>query len=553
MIQVSNQKPIVLDDAYSGNIGIPFDPYDAVRDTFVKPMFNPLIPSAQVTIDNNGTLLTEDDIVSSIFNCSKDVIDPKSESLMKSIFKQTLQYYTDNDLLVQDVFAVQAGIMEGMPLASAVPGRMVTYRTIDVRDAAKALLADQISPRNFFANVAFTMQVNTFGFYFANDAAWSDFKTWFSKNIVQPIAASLPPDTVKLCTSIQSIKLNKLTESFAIRNDDTCNNEDFSFARLFHMGLMSYEKYIQSQKMPAYTAGHMPFSLAETICPRTIVIINVEKHAHAQPSEIKKEWEILKRALSIRPKLLGQNQIANLMASARQLNAISGFSTNGPGLQAAKIKLKKTPPTDVDIFKYIERIYKHAQYVQTSENEIKYTKRTYNRASRRHPDNPDIMGKAVGKVYKPDLMVFLDGSGSVSEAMYQDGMKAVIKLAKKMGVNLYFSSFSDTLAMPVKLHVKGKTVNQIYKEFQSIKKVTGGTDYEQIWHFINKSETLRKRVSIIISDFEYTAPNHHVLHPRFLYYAPVTNTNWNRITNSATYFIRSMLHICPDIRKHVLM
>ena len=56
-----------------------------------------------------------------------------------------------------------------------------------------------------------------------------------------------------------------------------------------------------------------------------------------------------------------------------------------------------------------------------------------------------------------------------------------------------------------------------------------------------------------ISDFEYDAPNHYVKHPRFLYYAPISASNWQWIIKFATSFAKSMLNICPNIRKHILM
>lgn len=556
MIQVSNQKTCVLDDAYSGSIGTPFDPVSTVKHKIVKPIFTPLIAGSAVTIDHDGQLLTEDDITQLLFDCSKDNVNAAAESVMKEIFRQTLQYYHENDLSVQDVFAVQSAVKENLLLLGMNPNgiRVQKYTYEDMNDAAKQFIAGQINRDNFFATFAFATRVPAFGFYFANDIAWSDFKTWFDANIVQPIANVIPPDTKKLCTDLQQIKLNNLVECFGLRDDDTQNNDEYSFARVFHAGLMAYEMHVRSAGMPEYTAGHMPFVFAESICPRSIILINVEHHAHKTPSEIKKNWNMLQNALLARPKVLGLNQIMNLMASARVLNSIqAGFTKNGNPMRAAQIRLRKTPPTSIDIYKYIEKLYRYTAFVQTSENEIKCKKKTFNRANRRRPDDPDVMGNSISKRYKPDLHIYLDGSGSVSERMYQDGIKSCIKLAKKMGVNLYFSSFSDYLSQPAKLHVKGKTTRQIYDEFKSIPKVTGGTDYEQIWHYINKSARRRQRVSIIISDFEYTAPNHYVQHPRFLYYAPVTSTNWNYVTSSAEQFIKSMTNICPTIRKHVLM
>ena len=109
------------------------------------------------------------------------------------------------------------------------------------------------------------------------------------------------------------------------------------------------------------------------------------------------------------------------------------------------------------------------------------------------------------------------------------------------------------MSQTTRLKLKGKTEKQIYKEFQKVPKVGGGTDYEQIWHYINRSPKLQKEISVVISDFEYWAPNHYVKHPRFLFYAPISTSYWEGITNAAESFAKSMLDICPDIRKHMLL
>jgi predicted metal-dependent peptidase len=159
----------------------------------------------------------------------------------------------------------------------------------------------------------------------------------------------------------------------------------------------------------------------------------------------------------------------------------------------------------------------------------------------------------VSVQYRPDLHIYLDCSGSISERDYQDAIKSCIRLAKKMNVNFYFNSFSHYMSQTTKLQCKDKSISQIYKEFRKIPKVGGGTDYEQIWHYINQSARRKKEMSVIITDMEYTAPNHYVEHPRFCYYAPISSSSWSQVCICAEHFIKSMQSICPDIRKHCLM
>lgn len=549
-ITTNNQQPTTLNSHYLGSLAAQFDPYDTVKTEVVQKLLTPLMPSAPATIDENGKQLSEDDITTILFNCSGDIVNTTEESRMKEIFNQTLVYY-DKSLSVQEVYAVQAG----KKLNMLMPSDKVIYTPTDVIDGSKQLLSGQLTPEGFFATMSFYTRVATFGMYFANETAWTEFKTWFANEITQ-ISNLLPPDTLQLCNDLQSIKLNKLTESFVIRDDDSQNNDPYSFARTFVFYLMLYEQIMRQNNAPLHIVGQMPFSFAETFCPRTIVIVNVEKHAHAHPSQIKNEWDVIKASLTMKPKVLGANQIRQLTAISRMASKMAGASAmrqSSMQARSAIIRFRKTAPTSIDLHKYIMAIYKHATFIQNSENSVKSKKMTFQRPSRRDPDNPDRQGVTTAIKYKPDLHIYLDCSGSISEREYQDAIKALIKLAKKMGVNLYFNSFSHMMSASTKLHIEGRTLKQIYNEFKNTPKVGGGTDYEQIWHYINRSQKLGKEVSIVISDFEYSAPNHYVKHPRFLYYAPISTSNWRRMISEAEDFAKSMLSICPDIRKHILM
>lgn len=550
MIITNNQKPSLLNSFYLGSLAADFDPFATIRNEVVKPLFAPIVPTSAVTIKKDNKDLFPDQITSILLNCCGDTVDPESEDCMKEIFGQTLIYY-DKSLSVQNVYAVQAG----KKLNMLMPSARVSYTPADVIDASKRLLADQASPEEFFATLTFYTRIAAFGYYFANEQAWDDFKSWFA-NEVNNISSLLSTQTMMLCSNLQTIKLNSLTEGFVLRDDTDQNNEPYSFARLFVFYLMLYEQTMKQSSRSPSLAGHLPFSFAENFCPTAIIIVNVEKHAHARPNDIKKEWDIVKDSLLMKPKILSLNRIQSLTALTRMANkmkALNALSQSNKMARSAVIKFRKTPPTSVELYGYIKKIYRHASFVQNSENAVKYKKFTYQRPSRREPDNPDRQGLTSTVKFKPDLHIYLDTSGSITERNYQDAMKACIKLAKKLNINLYFSSFSHIMSKDAKLPVKDKTTKEIYEIFKSIPKVGGGTDYEQIWHYINKSAVRRKRVSLIISDFEYTAPNHYVSHPRFLFYAPISAENWKRITSCATRFAKSMLSICQDIRKHILM
>jgi hypothetical protein len=125
-------------------------------------------------------------------------------------------------------------------------------------------------------------------------------------------------------------------------------------------------------------------------------------------------------------------------------------------------------------------------------------------------------------------------------------------MAKKLNVNLYFNSFSHVLSQCTKLNTKDKSTAEVYRQFQRLPKVTGGTNYEQIWNYIEKSKKRKRELSIIMTDFEYYAPNHFVKHPKNLYYMPMSNMDYKEMVSWAERFCKSMMHIDPSIMKHML-
>ena len=190
--------------------------------------------------------------------------------------------------------------------------------------------------------------------------------------------------------------------------------------------------------------------------------------------------------------------------------------------------------------------------VNKSMNSYKCVKSSFARANRRDPDDFNKPGKIVSTQYKPDIHLYVDTSGSISEENYQDAVKACIYMAKKMNVNMYFNSFSHVLSQSAKLNTRDKSVKAIYKEFQKIPKVTGGTDFKLVWDYINRSKVRQREISILMTDFEWYAPNEHINHPKNLYYIPCSKMDWACICRAADAFVRSAEPNVPGIRKKVL-
>lgn len=549
-MQITNQKPVMISPVYHSKISGDFKPQEYVKETLATPLFNPLVANQPVTMTSNNSPITEDDIVYYITDCCGATVNATAEAAVKEIFSKTLVYFDKNaPLSVQNAFSIQAAVKEKMPFPTST---CVYTPATDVIPVSKEFLAGQCDYEKYFATLAFYARPYTLGFYFANSVAFDNFKTWLN-NQIQSIASVLTAETNQLFNDFQQLSLNGLTESLVLRNADDENNQEYSFARTLISYMMLYTNNISSAEY-----GVLPFEINELYCPRTVVFVNVERHSNATSKQVADEWNIINSSLNMKIKITSNSKISKLTAAARNIQKIKGAAANAvsnacmSNVRAARARFRKTAPTAFDITKTIIKLINKMASVAKSENIYKSVKMTFAKPNRRNPDDFNKQGKMVSVKYKPDIHIYLDTSGSISELNYQDAIKSCIKLAKKLNINLYFNSFSHSLSQCTKLNTKDKSTKAIYAEFQKIPKVSGGTDYEQIWHYINQSAKRRRELSLIISDFEWSAPNHFVKHPKNLYYAPISNANWNYITDSAAYFCSSMVNIDPDCRKHII-
>ena len=548
-ITITNNKPVDLVPVTHDKLNQDFDAISLIKEIAVDPIRTPLVAKHPVKITANGGAVSDDEIVDVISRCCDDTVDAQAEEIAKTLYSQALANYNNGQMNFKSIFAVQSGVKSNLP----EPSDVVVYTPAqDVIPMSRKFLAGTATYDELFASFAFYAQPNILGFYFANAQSFEDFKAYFATAVAQ-IQAALPVDTQRLCSDFQSLTLNELTESIAIRDQQTDNNEHFSFARLITNQLMAYTGIVSSAEF-----GVMPFDFGELIVPKSLVFINIEKHSRSSSNKVAQEWKIINDSLKNRIPMVSMKKLNRLTAVQRNINKIQASAAtaiSNQGQQAARsahIVFRKTEPNSADLAKLIKKLMDKMAYVNKSMNIYKSVKSTFNRPNRRDPDDYNKTGKAISTKYKPDIHLYIDTSGSISERNYQDAVKACIHMAKKLNVNLYFNSFSHVLSQGTKLNTKDKSMAAIYKEFQKVPKVTGGTNFELVWDYINRSKQRKREISILMTDFEWSAPNHHIDHPKNLYYIPCSHMDWNYMCRSAEYFIKSMVGQVPNIRRHVL-
>ena len=553
-MKISNNKPFVASPLYKDTITKDYDPAAFIEQMIAAPMFRPLVAGTSVIVkdDNNQTLSKRQIAEKILYTISQDMIDVNSETALKQLFSDSLSYYDKNSILtVNDVFAVQAANTLTPKLPEPTSTIIYTPST-DVIPAAKEFLGGQCGYEKWFASMAFFTRANTLGVNFTNETVFNDFKQFLSKQM-NNLSSILPADVVAMFGDFQNLNLSALTESLILRNGFDTNNEPCSFARTFIFLLMSY---VRMQNDPA-ACSLMPFSLMQLIVPKTIVFINLELHSKATSREIKNEWDIIEQSIRQKPMMISNKKLSRLTAATRYAQKLSNTAsasrgTGMPKQKSASIKFRNKRPNAIDVTRIIKKIISKMTFVNTSMNTFRTTNMTFARANRRDPDDFNKQGKSSTTRYIPDIHVYVDTSGSISERDYADAMTTIIRLAKKLNVDVYFNSFSDVMSQTHRLHTQGKTTAQVYNEFSKVAKVTGGTDYEQIWHFINASKKRSRELSILITDFEYAAPYYFVKHPKNLYYIPCSTVAWDDIRKNATLFATSMMHNDTNIRAHIL-
>ncbi|KIA72718.1 hypothetical protein ANMWB30_24860 [Arthrobacter sp. MWB30] len=558
-LTITNQKPAQFSPVHTLPVSGIYNPVTGITTTLVEPLFTPLNQNHAVTItDGHGTDLDMDQVTQVLMSCLGNTVDIQAEDIAKDLIAQGSIYYDKRSpLLVNELFAVQAGVQNKLP----TPGATVIYTPQDdVIPAAKKLLAGQSRDASeFFASLAYTFHPETLGIWFQSSAAFDDFKTWLTANTAT-LSAVLPGDTVNLLNQFSSISLKGLTESLLLRKTDADENDEYSFARVIIYMLMDYVRQQEAAAATAQTlpdTGALPFLLTELYSPRTLVLVNVEAHARASASKVGNEWKMINASIASPVKVVSNKSLSKLTAlpraaaKAQAKAANMGKSMNQTG-RSAQVAFRKQAPSKIDLMKDLSRALKRMGQVNRSQNIFRQVKSTFAKANRRDPDDFNKPGKIVSTRYMPDIHVFVDTSGSISEVNYQESMIMLISLAKKMNVDLYFNSFSDTLSQEVLLRTANKSVPQIWNEFRKIPKVSGGTEYKQIWDFINMSPTRKRRLSLVITDFEWYPPTTREDHPKNLYYAPCSSMDWDQMKVWAHRYVTNMRHIEPAMAQRML-
>lgn len=553
-MKIVNKNPFELSPIFNYNYKNEFDPYDLLDKIFLNELYKSDTNNKVEILDNDNNIIQRSEITDTFANCLDQNIEKESEIFMNELFKESLVYKNNTTNLIDNIFVDQAAIKNKMPIPNE--NIIYTYAT-DIIPTAKVYLNNEVNFETLFASFDFVNKLNILAFAFDNEDDFNLYKKYIKEKSSK---INLSDDVKKLFRQFDKIKLENLTETIILREKIEDNNEPYSFPRVLTSLSINYcKKELKNDK------NHiMPFSLRELLIPKTITFINIESHKNATVSDISKDWHDIEKGLSQNLKIIDTKKINKLEPENKLTKNIKDLIKNlkkkeennlNANLERKDYKIyatkSKTPHEYINI---ISNIMKKQANVNRSLNSYKESKNSFKRANRRDPDDFNKQGKVTSTVYRPDIHLYIDTSGSIDEKNYSESVKLAIMIAKKLNVELYFNSFSHYISNSTKLPIKNKSTKQVYNIFSKIPKVSGGTDFNNVWQYINKSKKRKREISLMITDFGYYVPNNkNISIPNNLYYMPCSYMNFENIKSMAEIFYEGASFVKKDIRKNMLI
>lgn len=532
---------------------------DIIKQTYVDPALRNL----KIFDDTNEITATQ--IASAIYNLwFKNQIDGDLDIELKEIYNALTPFNFQNANLIEDLYGLQALHQLQLPHPSNDKKQMVVYTieddivpaiqnlnnswTTNHMDLLLASLYGFIKTRNF-GNIMF-MGIKS-------DTEWNRYKA----KVLELATATQSPTTILKANEFNTFPFaNQLSQSVLLNENTTSTSFEYCLLQAIHL------------LEPTESICPLPVNIKSQIMPSVISFLNINAMATATPTEISNEIQSIRNAsvLNKSLKMISSNRLRTAETITPKQRTNSKQSTKKDDIvRRQNRKLSSQPLSSETQLKRMIKLVKQFMSNRESQNTYKTTTHTYMRPNRRKPLDYSLKGKSTRKSYHPDIHIYFDTSGSISEDNYKASALNIIKLAIKMNVDIYVSFFSHVITQPVRLKVKDRTAQQIFNEFIRLPKVGGGTDFNQFWNQINAIDTHNKksgksyRINFVITDFCDRVPRDRVFTNqeaavKNTFYIPITptrstHTDYSDIVDYAKSFALAMYQKGIDIYSKLIM
>lgn len=555
-----------------------------IRSHYVSPIFVPINAAHPVVVEDTSTTppqtIDEDTLMRSIMVLwGAQTIDVTLENQVNEVYRQGVQYHAINDWYFDEQLSIEALTRMKLPIPMQRGTKVVKYSaSVDVIPAAKTFLAAQgaTEATNWFANIAAYTHDRPFNNYLLMTVqtadVFEDIKQ-LVKNCVQLWQTKQPinKDVNALLADFDKLDVKSdLSAGLFLPNGGlggVIERGALSFTRILMYAMSQYEQD------PAHPGALtiQPSNLKQLYLPENLIIINLENYAHAKPSDIKDDWTAIEKALAAKKALnfISNKKLMTTNAVSRSLNGkrSSSASSSNPAQRARVKPFSGKPIPAGKMLAMMAHVIASQVTSQVTQNTYKRQKISYMRPNRRKPDDINLPGKLVTTMYRPDIHVYLDTSGSISESQYRDAVTNLILLTKKIDCNLYVTSFSHYVSQTTLLRTRDKSMSDVYRQFLMIPKVTGGTDFEHVWQKIdmldeyNRKNNRSHQINFIITDFGYDLTNGkrwdtEQASLKHTYYVPISinKHGWTQMMDWARMFKEQMMKAGDyGVRKRMLI
>lgn len=479
----------------------------------INTMLNDILTHMWSDISNNVLSQDEIDLCMQVFANAiiTNLVDKQAQTDLDVLFTNMLASYSNGKY--DTVYLSQILRKSHLP----EPSSKCIYVVQDVCDAAKMYDSTKDLPTKvaLLANLgAFYNNANAI-FVIMDDQTEVDNFKMLANPILKAAGVSEIPQDFNID--------NKIFDGIMLRNDyklDDPSNAPNSEARI-----------IMSVLSKAYADTILPTKTIESLLPQIVICFNAKKLARATTSEIlNAKSDIGKLAQLDKSRILSFQKMASLTQVTKQLTkmammqnqlnnvlAKSAISTSTGKFKIASIDMSR-------VKKKLMKIEKKMKNVDVSKNPTYHNFETFQRPNRREPMNPDLTGVSMDLGYYPDIHLYVDTSGSISQKDYEDSVSMIIDIAKKLNCDIYFNSFTTDISQETVVRCRNRSKAQIQRDIERIPKLSGGTTIDQVWNYINCSKKNTRQLSILISDFYVDVPR-YIKHPKNLYYIPTKDTS----------------------------
>lgn len=512
-------------------------------------MKTPVSQSAAVTIMVDGKQYSDDEIISDLTKSivEEDINIPRDE-VLSLLLHQSSRYRSKHPENWKQIIGNSILLKNKSPLPTA--SMLYTYNT-DIQNQAKDFLMNDTPQTRtdlllgLIGNLIDNPISDRWCFVLTNNSDYDRIKDDLDKKI----------QTFTNDPAIQGFNRDVQTISF---NKDDCFTSWVTGNNVLPGSLNRFILDTLEGFNPSGFTKTLPLNIQGILNPIGFAFINIEALANSDQLSYQHE---LKQLQSV-----SNNLRRFKISKLSKIKNANNYSNSAPHYQKQYKKtmdgialrkqrgFHKTLPSTKWQLSVMSKLIKQKTSKIISDTTYKSFITTFMRANRRHPNDPNLRGRLQKTNYRPDIHIYLDSSGSISERQYRTAVTLLICISKKLKTNLYFTSFSHVVSQPVKLNTKNASIKQIYRQIQLVPKVTGGTEYENVWRMIdilekqNKYHQLSPQLNFVITDFEYNVsstwnPQLKNASTRNTYYVPLaaTQTEYNRVKNYGMEFANQLI------------